>query len=127
MVGLAREALDAFNRQDFDRAIQLIHPDAVLVRPGGLPEVRGTAAVRAWMEPDAIEAQDQQLLGSEATGPRTLLTRNRVLARGTASGIEMEFHTWNVWTFDDDGLMTRFEYFLDHDEGAARRSAGLGD
>ena len=34
----------------------------------------------------------------------------------------MEVASWAVWTFDEDGRVTRMETYLEHDEEAARRS-----
>ncbi|MFI5026611.1 MAG: hypothetical protein ACHQCI_07685 [Solirubrobacterales bacterium] len=30
--------------------------------------------------------------------------------------------SWAVWTFDDDGRVTRIETYLEHEENAARRT-----
>jgi hypothetical protein len=30
-----------------------------------------------------------------------------------------------VWTFDADGLVTRVEFFLNHEEDQAREAAGI--
>jgi hypothetical protein len=50
-----------------------------------------------------------------------------VTARGASSGIELELVSWSVWTFDDDGLMTRIEIYLDREADRAREAAGLSD
>ena len=47
------------------------------------------------------------------------------MARGAASGIELDVLTWSVWSFDEDGLITRIEIYLDHEEDRARKAAGL--
>jgi ketosteroid isomerase-like protein len=41
-----RAAYEAFNRGDFDAAVQLARPDAEFVRPGLEPTLRGAAAIR---------------------------------------------------------------------------------
>ena len=56
---------------------------------------------------------------------RTILGRQLITAQGTASGIELDVITWSVWTFDEDGLITRIEVYLDHEEDKAREAAGL--
>ena len=116
-----RENAEAINRGDFDIAIRLADPDIVLVRPGGLPDLRGTDAVRAWMEPDAFESQRYELRGFEVEGNR-VLTRQRIIARGAGSGIEMEIESLSVWTFSDEGKVTRVEAFTEHEKDAARRA-----
>jgi hypothetical protein len=39
----------------------------------------------------------------------------------------MELDQWVVWTVDDDGLMTRMEGFLPHQEAEALEAAGLSE
>jgi ketosteroid isomerase-like protein len=112
---------EALNRGEFDVAIELADPEIVFVRPGGLPELRGTDAVREWMEPDAFESQTIELLSHEVEGNR-VLTRQRTKARGAGSGIEMEIEALTVWTFNEDGKVTRVESFTPAEEEAARRA-----
>ena len=116
-----RRGNEAINRGDFDSAIELAHPEIVLVRPGVLPELRGTEAIRAWMEPDAFESQTVELLDFEVEGNR-VLTRQRTSARGAGSGIEMEVNSLSLWTFDEDGKVTRVEAFSMDEEDTARRA-----
>jgi len=37
----------------------------------------------------------------------------------------LDVTTWSVWTFDEDGLITRIEVYLDHEENKAFEAAGL--
>jgi len=121
-----RRNSEALNRGDFDAAMEMAHPDIVFVRPGGLPELRGVDAVRAWMEPDAFESQRIELLDVEIEGNK-VLTKQRTMARGAGSGIEMQIDSLIVWTFDEEGKVTRVEAFLMQDEEATRRAAGLAN
>ena len=121
-----RRNSEALNRGDFDAAMEMAHPDIVFVRPGGLPKLRGVDAVRAWMEPDAFESQRIELLDVEIEGNK-VLTKQRTMARGAGSGIEMQIDSLIVWTFDEEGQVTRVEAFLMQDEEAARRAAGLAN
>ena len=73
MIEALRRNNDAINRGDFDAAIELADPDIVFVRAGGLPELRGVDAVRAWMEPDAFESQRSELMGHEIEGNRVVV------------------------------------------------------
>jgi ketosteroid isomerase-like protein len=116
-----RAAYEAFNRGDFDMAAELADPEVEYVRPGLEAPLRGAAAVREWMEPDAFEEQRVQPLEFEANDNRVLI-RQRTRARGAGSGIELSIETWIVFTFDS-GLITRGEAFLLEDE--AREAAGL--
>ena len=46
------------------------------------------------------------------------------MSRGAASGIELDVVTWSVWSFDEDGLITRIEIYLEREEGRARAAVG---
>jgi ketosteroid isomerase-like protein len=121
LIEFIRRAADALNRGDFDAAIEMADPEVVYVRPGGLPELRGADAVREWMEPDAFESQRIELLSIHVEG-KMVLTRQRTTARGAGSGLEMEVDSLTVWTFDEQGKVTRAEVFTVSDEDAARRA-----
>ena len=112
---------EALNRGDFDTAIELAHPEIVFVRPGGLPELTGVEAVRAWMEPDAFESQRVEMLSFEVQGNQ-VLTRQTTTARGAGSGIEMQIDSLIVWTFDGQARVTRVEVFTIDEEDTARRT-----
>lgn len=121
MVAALRRNNEALNRGDFDAAIAIADPEIVFVRVGGLPDLRGADAIRAWMEPDAFESQRYEIVGFEAAGNR-LLTRQVTTARGAGSGIEMEIEAITVWTFSDEGKVLRVEAFLPSEEAEARRA-----
>jgi ketosteroid isomerase-like protein len=126
-VETARRWLDAISggRPDFDGALALVHRDIVLVPPGDQPPYRGAESLRRWMVPDAFEQQVVKEFETVVVTDRTILGRQLVMARGTSSGIELDATTWSVWTFDEDGLITRIELYLDHEEEKARQAAGL--
>ena len=113
---------EAFNRRDYAAATEWVHPDVVMVSLSpGRTEYRGAGALRAWMEPDAFESQTSEPLEIEIEGNRALI-RQHTTARGSGSGIEMEVASWAVWTFDDQGRVTRIENYLEHEEEEARRA-----
>ena len=117
-----RRGFDAFNRGDYDAATEWLHPDVVMVSLSpGRTELRGVEALRAWMEPDAFEAQTSEPEVIEISENRALI-RQETRARGAGSGIEVQVTSWAVWTFDDEGRVTRMENFLDHEEAEARRA-----
>jgi len=120
-----RAAYEAFNRGDFDAAVKLARPDVEFVRLGLHAPLRGTAALREWMEPDAFEEQRVEPLDFEVSGNRVLV-RQRTTARGAGSGIELDVESWAVWTFDD-GLIARVEPYQHHQEAEARQAAGLSE
>jgi hypothetical protein len=57
----------------------------------------------------------------------TVLVRQHSRARGTGSGIELDLENWVLWTLDGDGLATRLEAFLPHQDAEAFEAAGLAD
>jgi ketosteroid isomerase-like protein len=121
-----RRTYEAFSRGDFDTAIKLAHPEIVFVPPGGQSPLRGADAVRSWMEPEALVDQRIEPIEFRINGDKVLV-RQQTLARGAGSGIEIDVETWVVWTLDDDGLATRIESFLLHEESEALEAAGLSE
>jgi ketosteroid isomerase-like protein len=115
LIDRLRRGYDAYNRGDYEAATEWVHPDVVFVSlsPGQMV-YRGAEALRTWMEPDAFESQWTEPLEFEIAGNRALI-RQRTKARGAGSGIELELESWAVWTFDDDGTVTRLENFLAHE------------
>src|SRR6478736_8650904 len=126
MIEALRRTYEAFNRGDFDTAVQLAHPDVEMVPVGGQASLRGAAAVRTWMEPDAFEEQRIEPLDFRVEGSK-VLARQHTQARGVGSGINLEQEIWTVYTFDDDLLVTRVEAFLPHEESEALEAAGLSE
>jgi len=126
-VETARRWLEALSGdgEDFDRALSLVHRDIVFVPPGDQAPYRGAESLRRWMEPDAFQEQVVKGFDTVVVTDRTILGRQLLTARGAASGIELDVTTWSVWTFDEDGLITRIEVYLDHEEDKARKAAGL--
>jgi ketosteroid isomerase-like protein len=126
-VEVARRWLEAISggSKDFDRALALVHRDIVFVPPGDQPPYRGAESLRRWMEPDAFQEQVVKTFEPVVVTDRTILGRQVVMARGAASGIELDVTTWSVWNFDEDGLITRIEIYLDREEDKARKAAGL--
>ena len=123
-VEILRRLYEALGRGDFDAAIEIAHPEVEFIRPGVEAPVRGAAALRAWLEPDALVDQRWEPKEFRVNGDKVLV-RQDTRARGAGSGIEMELETWVVWTFDDDGLVTRIEGFLTHQDAEAFEAAGL--
>ena len=124
-VEIVRRWLEALTNADFDAALALVHRDIVFVPPGDQAPYRGTESLRRWMEPDAFPGQVVKPLETVVVTDRTILARQYVRARGRASGIQLDVISWSVWTFDEDGLITRIEIYLDHEEEKALEAAGL--
>jgi hypothetical protein len=106
--------------------VQLVHPDIELVRAGGMSSLKGSAALREWMEPDAFEEQRIEPLDFRVNGDKVLV-REHVTGRGAGSGIEVDFVNCIVWTLDDHGLMKEAQGFLPHEEAEALEATGLKD
>lgn len=123
-VARVRQSYEAFNRGDFDAAVEFLHPEVELLRVAGLPPVIGLDAVRQWAEPDAMVDTRFEALEFRVNADRVLV-RQRSIARGAGSGIELDLLNWVVWTVDESGRITRLENFLDHEEERAARAAGL--
>ena len=121
-----RRAYEAFSRADFDTAMEIVHPDIEFVPPGGQSPLKGAEAFRRWMEPDAIAEQRVEPRELRVKGDKVLV-RQHTWARGAGSGIELEIDTCVVWTVDEDGLVTRVEGFLGHQENQALAAAGLSE
>jgi ketosteroid isomerase-like protein len=122
-----RSSIDGWNCSDWELVETLCWPDVVGIAPKGWPEAedsQGWPAFRrqierlkdSWVE-DRVELRSLEELSED-----TVLVHCRWLARGDASGIELDLETWMVWRFRD-GKAARIEYFLDGDEAAAAASA----
>ena len=118
-----RSLYEAFNRGDFEAVTEAVHPDVEFVRIGDQSPLRGQAALREWMEPDAFEMQRFEPLDFSVNGDKVLVRQN-FTGRGAGSGLEMDFVTLAVFTLDD-GLVTRLEAFLPDQEAEALKAAGL--
>jgi len=124
MISSLRGAYDAFNRADFDTAMEVAHPEIEFIPLGGQSPLKGADALRAWMEPDAFENQQIEPLEFRVQDDKVLV-HQLATARGTGSGIELNLDAWAVWTFDKDGRATRVQAFLPHQETEALEAAGL--
>ena len=123
-VEVLRSLYEAFNRGDFEAAVRAAHPDVELIPPGGQSPIRGAPALRTWMEPDAFDDQRFEPLEFTVNGGKVLV-RHRMTGRGAGSGVEFDLTLFVVFTIDRDGLVTRLEGFLPHEETEALDAAGL--
>ena len=121
----AKRALEAVGAADYDSALALMHPEIELFPPGEQAPHKGAESVRRWMRPEAFAEQLIDPLDFTDVGDGKVLGRQHIKARGAGSGIELEITSWSVWTFDEDGLITRVDIFLPHEEAEAREAAGL--
>lgn len=122
IIATLRNTYEAFSRGDFEATTKMAHPEIEFVAPQS--KLKGPEAIRAWMRPDAFEEQIIEPLEFRVNGNRALV-RQRVRARGAGSGVVVDMEMWGVWTLDDDGLVTRQESFLLHQEAEALEAAGF--
>jgi len=125
-VEMLRSVYEAFNRGDFEAVMRAVHPDIEFVRFGGQSPVRGPAALREWMEPDAFEDQRFEPLDFTSNGNKVLV-RHHFTGRGAGSGMALDFTSFAVFTLDDDGLVTRLEAFFPYEETEALEAVGLSE
>ena len=126
-VEIVRRWLKAISSEDFDTALALVHRDIVFTPPGDQAPFMGAESLRRWMEPDAFQDQVATPLETIAITDRKILAKQHITARGTASGIELDTISWSVWTFDEDGLITRIEIYLDRERDKALAAAGRSE
>jgi ketosteroid isomerase-like protein len=118
-------AYEAFNRGDFDAAVEFVHPEIEWERVAKVEQpLRGRDAVRGFMNPEAFERQRSEVHEMEIVGD-SIIVHATFHGLGRGSGIELTqegFHLWRV----REGRAVAFRYFLDRDEAerAARSSQG---
>ena len=120
---IARETLDAWNDDSWDRFEELWNPDAEIVTPAEWPEpgtFRGLANVRAEFLrlKETWDTDKVELLAIESRADRAL-AHIRWSGTGPGSGFPFELELWWVGLVRD-GRNQRIEYFMD--EQSARRA-----
>jgi ketosteroid isomerase-like protein len=124
----ARDFIEAYNRRDFDAAVEWFDPqiDWVLPERQGFDSCRGPAAIRRFWDGldetfDELRLVPQEFLEA---GDR-VATRLRHHVRGKESGLEMEAVLYHQVATFRDGRMVRLEYFAEWPEALA--AAGLSE
>jgi ketosteroid isomerase-like protein len=128
-VEVVRRAYAALTRGDGDTLYDLASPEFVLDFSRRLVDpivVRGRDEAIAFFLSQSREAWDgwpeyepQELIDAEDK----VVAFIRTSARGKGSGVEVEAHVWNLWTFRD-GEPVEWKYFGD-DQAAVLEAAGL--
>jgi ketosteroid isomerase-like protein len=112
-VDKARNFIEAYNRRDFDAALESFDPDVDWVLPAhqSSDSARGTAAVRRFfaeldenLEELRLEALEYVEAGDQVA------TRLRYYGRGKASGVEIETEMYHQVATFRDGVIVRMEY-----------------
>jgi ketosteroid isomerase-like protein len=124
-VGIVRESMEAYNRRDFDTAVQVFDPEIEWLFPPefNAESCRGPEEIkRFWVGLDEA-FEDLQLEPQEFVDAGDhVVVRVRFHGRGKESGVETEGGMHPVNTLRD-GRIVRVEYFNDWAE--ALEAAGL--
>jgi len=131
-VDLIKRGMEAFNRRDWDAALELVAEDAVwtayFATVEGERSRYGRAAIRRTWETaaevfggDAYKIEPREL---RDLGGGTILVRLGLSGRGTASGVEVETEFAQLWTLRW-GLAVRVDSYADVAE--ALEAAGLSE
>jgi ketosteroid isomerase-like protein len=124
----ARDFIDAYNRRDFDAAVESFDPEIEWVLPQrqSSDSCRGPDEVkRFWQGLD--ETFDELRLDPQefVDAGDHVATRLRHYGRGKRSGIEIEEEMYHQVATFRDGRMVRIEYFGEWSE--ALKAAGLSE
>jgi ketosteroid isomerase-like protein len=125
-VDKAREFIAAYNRRDFDAAVESFDPEIEWVLPARQrsDSGRGPDEVKRFWEGLDETFEELRLEPKEFVdaGDR-VATRLRYYMRGKGSGVEIEGELYHQVATFRDGRMVRIEYFADWPE--ALEAAGL--
>jgi ketosteroid isomerase-like protein len=126
-VEVIRRGLDALNRRDKDLWNRVCDPEVENFPPREWPESAPARGIDATWE-FFVEAVDTWDSAEYAWGEVIVVGRDRLVAhqlselRGRASGAEVAWDYWVVFTFRDERVL-RFEWFADRAD--ALEAAGL--
>ncbi len=121
-VDKARNFIEAYNRRDFDAAMECFDPEIEWVLPArqSSDSGRGPEAVRRfWADLDEnfdeLRLEPQEFVDA---GDR-VATRLRYFMRGKGSGVEVEGQLYHQLATFRDGAIVRMEYFAEWSEALA--------
>lgn len=119
--------IEAYNRRDFDAAVEHFDPEVDWVLPAheSSDSCKGPDEIRRFWEglDDTFEELRLDPQESVDAGDRVAV-RLRYYGRGKASGVELDTELYHQVTTFRDGKIVRFEYFTSWPE--ARAAAGVG-
>ena len=123
-----RDFIAAYNRRDFDAAVESFDPEVEWVLPArqGFDSCRGPEKVKRFWRGLDETFEELRLIPQEFldAGDR-VATRLRHYGRGMESGIEIEEELFHQVATFRDGKMVRIEYFAAWSE--ALEAAGLSE
>ena len=122
-----RNAYEALNEGDIERALAVLDEDAEWCEHSDLPEAglyQGRAAIREFLEEFLESWQDfHQETEELIPGDGRVLIMLRSKVRGKGSGIAVEGEYAHLWTMKD-GRGTRVDAYFDRQEGLRALKAG---
>jgi ketosteroid isomerase-like protein len=127
-VDKARDFIDAYNRRDFDAAVENFHPliEWVLPERQGFDSAQGPEGIkRFWYGIDETFDELQLLPQEHVDAGERVATRLRHYGRGKRSGIEINEELYHQVATFRDGWIVRMEYFAEWSE--ALEAAGVPD
>ena len=127
-VDRTREFIAAYNRRDFDAAVEFFDPEIEWVLPAlqRADSCRGPDEVRRFWEGLDETFEELRLDPQESVDVGNhVAVRLRFYGLGKGSGVEIETEMYHQVTTFRDGRMVRIEYFTDW--GKALEAAGLED
>ena len=107
---LITAGIAAFNEGDFDRVADMFAVDGELQRAGSFGTLRGREAIRAWVEPDAVEFRGITVTALQRSGDHILATCD-VRIRGIGSGAEVATTLYLLFKFRDHRVLRLAIYF----------------
>jgi uncharacterized protein len=129
-IEVVRNAFEAYNRGDFDAALELMHPDIEWHTPDVFPDAgtyRGRERVREFWEswPEMFRGFQLHLEDCSAVGEEHVVATFRVSGEGAESGVGVESPA--VFQLGElrDGLIIWVGMFLTSDE-ALEAARGRG-
>jgi ketosteroid isomerase-like protein len=125
-VDKARDFIDAYNRRDFDAAVESFDPEVEWVLPErqSSDSCRGPDEIRRFWEGIDETFDELRLLPQEyLDGGDRVATRLRHFGRGKGSGVLLDEELYHQVATFRDGRMVRIEYFGEWSE--ALEAAGL--
>ena len=123
--------MEAYNRRDFDAAVEDFAPDVDWVLPAiqGFDSCKGPDEIRRFWEGLDETFTELRLKPQEYVDAGDLVAvRLRHHMRGKGSGVEIDDELYHQVTTFRDGVMVRIEYFAEWSEAleAARRGSATG-
>ena len=129
-VELIRRGFEAFNRGDWDAALEIVAEDVVwgayLAAMDGERAIHGHESLRrTWQaQRDDLGGDDFKAEARDIRdlGAGSLLVKLRAMGRGSASGVPVQVEYVQLWTFRG-GLVVRLDNYAS--EAEALQAAGL--